>query len=85
MASSMSSKVSWGSNSEPFALTHVDVELTESSKGAFSYKVVSDMSEITEESLPSGLVQTMQEGAGDLANFDKLMAQTKEKLKILES
>ncbi len=71
--------------SADFLTPPIDVDLTESSKGAFSYKVVSDMSEITEESLPSGLVQATQEGTGDLANFDKLMAQTKDKMKILES
>lgn len=61
-----------------------DVEITEDSKGDFSYKEVSEMSDITEESYPEGMSQ-MKEGAKDLENFERLMEQTKQKLKILES
>ena len=33
----------------------IEVELTEDSKGEFSYKEVSDISDVTEESYPEGL------------------------------
>jgi hypothetical protein len=33
----------------------VEVELTEDSKGGFSYKEVSEVSSVTEESYPEGL------------------------------
>lgn len=42
------------------------------------------MSEVTEESYPEGMSE-LKEGAKDLENFERLMEQTKQKLKILES
>jgi len=47
------------------------VELTEDSKGNFSYKEVSDVSDVTEESFPDGISQIA--GAKDLENYEKLM------------
>lgn len=41
------------------------------------------MSELTEESFPEGL-EMLKEGARDLENFDKLMEQTRKKLKIID-
>lgn len=61
----------------------LEVELTEDSKGEFSYKEVSDISDITEESYPEGMSQ-YGAGAKDLENYEKLMEQTKQRLKILE-
>lgn len=57
--------------------------MTEDSKGEFSYKEVSDISEVTEESYPDGL-GFLKEGAKDLENYERLMEQTKQKLKILD-
>jgi len=62
---------------------YLEVELTEDSKGDFSYKEVSDISDVTEESYPEGLSQ-MRAGAKDLENYEKLMEQTKQRLKILD-
>lgn len=42
------------------------------------------MSEVTEESYPEGLSQ-MKEGAKDLENYERLMEQTKQRLKIIDS
>lgn len=53
------------------------------SKGDFAYKEVSDVSDVTEESYPEGL-QMLRDGAKDLENIDKLMEQTKKKLKIVD-
>lgn len=53
------------------------------SKGDFAYKEVSDVSDVTEESYPEGL-QMLRDGAKDLENIDKLMDQTKKKLKIVD-
>ena len=61
-----------------------DVELSEDSIGDFDYKEVSEMSEVTEESYPEGL-SALKEGAKDLENYERLMEQTKQKLKILEA
>lgn len=36
-------------------INYLEVELTEDSKGEFSYKEVSDISDVTEESYPEGL------------------------------
>jgi len=47
------------------------------------YKEVSDMSDVTEESFPDGM-DMLNEGAKDLDNYDKLMEQTRKKLKIIE-
>jgi hypothetical protein len=58
------------------------VDITEDSKGDFSYKEVSDISDVTEESYPEGL--SVRAGAKDLENYEKLMEQTRQKLKILE-
>ena len=52
------------------------MELTEDSKGELSYKEVSDISEVTEESYPDGL-EFLKEGAKDLENYERLMEQTK--------
>ena len=52
-----------------------------------SYKEVSEMSEVTQESFPEGYVAS-QAGAGgieDLVDFEKLKNQTQQKLKIHES
>ncbi len=57
--------------------------LSEVSKGDFAYKEVSEISDVTEESYPEGL-QMLREGAKDLENIDKLMEQTKKKLKIID-
>jgi hypothetical protein len=38
-----------------FSLINIEVELTEDSKGNFSYKEVSEISDVTEESYPEGL------------------------------
>ena len=67
----------------PVSHENIEVELTEDSKGDFSYKEVSDMSDMTEESYPEGLAQTKQ-GAKDLENYERLLEQTKQKLKILD-
>lgn len=58
------------------------MELTDDSKGNFSYKEVSEMSDITEESYPDG--QSHVEGGNDLQNYERLVEQTQQKLKILE-
>ncbi len=50
----------------------IDVELTIDSKGEFSYKEISDMSEVTEESYPEGMA-ILKEGAKDLENYERLM------------
>lgn len=55
----------------------------ESSKGDFQYKEVSDMSDVTEESFPDG-IEMLKDGAKDLENYDKLMEQTRKKLKIID-
>ena len=47
------------------------------------YKEVSEISDLTEESFPEG-VQMLRDGAKDLENYDKLMEQTKKKLRILD-
>lgn len=47
------------------------------------YKEVSEISDLTEESYPDG-VQMLKDGAKDLENYDKLMEQTKKKLRILD-
>jgi hypothetical protein len=47
------------------------------------YKEVSEISDLTEESFPEG-VQMLKDGAKDLENYDKLMEQTKKKLRILD-
>ena len=44
---------------------------------------MSDVSDVTEESYPEGL-QMLRDGAKDLENIDKLMDQTKKKLKIVD-
>ena len=52
----------------------------------FSYKEVSEMSEVTQESFPEGYVVSQAGGAvEDLVDFDKLVQQTKQKLVIKES
>lgn len=53
------------------------------SRGDFAYKEVSDVSDVTEESYPEGL-QMLRDGAKDLENIDKLMEQTKKKLRIVD-
>ena len=57
--------------------------LSSTSKGDFMYKEVSEISDLTEESFPEG-VQMLRDGAKDLENYDKLMEQTKKKLRILD-
>ena len=47
------------------------------------YKEVSEISDLTEESYPDG-VQMLKDGAKELENYDKLMEQTKKKLRILD-
>lgn len=49
--------------------------MTEDSKGDFSYKEVSEMSDATEESYPEGLAQ-LKEGAKDLENYERLLEHT---------
>lgn len=44
--------------------------MTEDSKGNFSYKEVSEISDMTEESYPDGMVNA---GAKDLENYERLM------------
>lgn len=41
------------------------------------------MSDVTEESYPEGM-EMLKEGAKDLENYDKLMEQTRKKLKIID-
>jgi hypothetical protein len=41
------------------------------------------MSDVTEESYPEGL-EMLKDGAKDLETFDKLMEQTRKKLKIID-
>ena len=60
-----------------------DVEISQVSKGDLSYKEVSEMSEATEESFPEGIMGG--QGAKDLANYERLLEQTKQKLQILDS
>ena len=60
-----------------------DVELTEDSKGDYSYKDISEISEMTEESFPENLKNKMKEHAKDLENYERLMEQTNQKLKII--
>lgn len=67
-------KITEGLDNQEYVIE--DVELTEDSKVDFSYKEVSEMSEVTEESFPEGLSQ-MKEGAKDLENYERLMEQTK--------
>ena len=59
-----------------------DVEISQDSRGDFSYKEVSEMSEATEESLPDGLNQMA--GATELENYQRLLEHTKQKLKIID-
>jgi hypothetical protein len=54
-----------------------------SSRGDFQYKEVSDISDVTEESLPDGM-DVLASGRQDLDNYDKLMERTTKKLKIIE-
>ncbi len=61
----------------------LEVELTQESKGDFSYKEVSEVSDVTGESFPEGYSQ-VKAGAKDLENYEKLMEQTRQKLKILD-
>jgi hypothetical protein len=60
------------------------VEISEMSKGAFSYKEVSEMSDVTEESYPDAMGGQLQDQAKDLENYERLMEQTRQKLKILD-
>jgi len=46
--------------------------LTEDSKGNFSYKEVSDISDMTVESYPEGIPE-FKEGANDLENYERLL------------
>ena len=59
----------------------IEVELTEDSKGAYSYKEVSEISDLTEESYPEGV--SVQGANKDIDNYDKLLEATKKNLKIL--
>lgn len=52
------------------------------SKGQYSYKEVSEVSDVTEESIPEGVIHGT---ARDLEIYDRLKQQTKTQLKILES
>jgi len=61
----------------------IEEALSTTSKGDFMYKEVSEISDMTEESYPEG-VQMLKDGAKDLENYDKLMEQTKKKLRILD-
>jgi hypothetical protein len=54
------------------SLKQLEVELTEDSKGEFSYMEVSEVSEVTEESYPEGLAM-FNEGAKDLENYERLL------------
>jgi hypothetical protein len=64
-------------------LLTLEEALSELSKGDFAYKEVSDVSDVTEESYPEGM-QMLRDGVKDLENIDKLMDQTKKKLKIVD-
>ena len=61
----------------------IEEALSSTSKGDFMYKEVSEISDLTEESYPDG-VQMLKDGAKELENYDKLMEQTKKKLRILD-
>jgi hypothetical protein len=61
----------------------IEVEISEESKGEYSYKEVSEISDLTEESYPEG-AEIFKEGAKDLENYERLMEQTNQKLKILD-
>ena len=62
----------------------IEIELTEDSKGDYSYKEVSEISDDTEESYPEGLA-SRKEGAKDLENYERLLEHTQQKLKIIDS
>ena len=66
-----------------FADCKIEEALSSTSKGDFMYKEVSEISDLTEESYPDG-VQMLKDGAKELENYDKLMEQTKKKLRILD-
>ena len=51
--------------------------MTEDSKGDYSYKEVSEVSDMTEESYPEGLNETGKDGAKDIENYERLMEKTK--------
>lgn len=53
-------------------ILYIEVELTEDSKGEFSYKEVSEISDLTEESFPDGVNMT-NIGVKDLENYERLM------------
>lgn len=62
----------------------LEQEIDDQSKtGDYNYKEISDMSDVTEESYPEGL-EMLKGGAKDLENYDKLMEQTRKKLKIID-
>ena len=63
---------------------NICIELSENpSREDFNYKEVSERSDVTEESYPEGL-EMLKDGAKDLETFDKLMEQTRKKLKIID-
>ena len=64
-------------------IVYIEEAISTTSKGDFMYKEVSEISDLTEDSYPEG-VQMLKDGAKDLENYDKLMEQTKKKLRILD-
>ena len=62
-------------------------DVPEASDEMLSYKEVSEMSEVTQESYPEGYMVSHAATAAveDLVDFEKLKAQTQKKLKIAES
>lgn len=51
-----------------------DVEISQDSRGDFSYKEVSEVSEATEESIPDGIAKGV--GDNELENYQRLMEHT---------
>lgn len=65
-------------------IASLEQEIDDQSKtGDYNYKEISDMSDVTEDSYPEGL-EMLKGGAKDLENYDKLMEQTRKKLKIID-
>lgn len=54
----------------------IEAEITEASKGNYSYKEISDISDITEESIPDHMKGKINEAIKDLENYDRLMEMT---------
>lgn len=72
---------------DPEAVGEEIDEMPEGDEEVLSYKEVSEMSEVTQESYPEGYVVSHAATAAveDLVDFEKLKQQTQKKLKIAES